>query len=246
MKYKVFKIKITDKCNRQCYFCIFNSNSCEMSSEQFKFIIDLLHNDKDIDFDKLHINGGEPLIHHSFVEMSQYAKELYPDKIFVLGTNAIPLDNNPELLSFVCKNYQEIVIGCDDEHQNIDILFRVIPRIRELSEDITIVINSVIEYTSQSTFKKIEELKDKYEIITVCNHICHIKKGLPINKLTRGVCKNKNSVLLIQENGDFYRCFNCSVPDDKEGNIFDKDFLLKVKKCNTGYYSYCPWCTHYE
>lgn len=105
----------------------------------------------------------------------------------------------------------------------------------------------VIEkYTSQSTFKKIEELKDKYEIITVCNHICHIKKGLPINKLTRGVCKNKNSVLLIQENGDFYRCFNCSVPDDKEGNIFDKDFLLKVKKCNTGYYSYCPWCTHYE
>ena len=242
MEYFTLKIKITDKCNRKCEFCVFNNNSRDMTLDELKRVVEIV---KDVRFSKLHINGGEPLVHKNFLEITEYTKKRFPDKTFVLGTNAVLLDGNENLLTFVRDNYKEICIGCDDEHKNIDVLERVIPILKQ-REDIVVVVNSLIEYTSEDTFERINALKNKYGIIAVCNNVYHTKKGAPVNNLRKGLCKKQNSVIMIQENGDFYRCFNCCIPDDKEGSVYDPNFLSYIEQPRKTHFSVCPWCKCYE
>lgn len=54
MKYDIVKVKITNRCNRKCKFCVFNNNDIDLTLEKFKEMIQII---KNIDFDKFHING---------------------------------------------------------------------------------------------------------------------------------------------------------------------------------------------
>lgn len=242
MRYEKIKIKITDRCNRNCKYCVFNNHSIDLSFNSFK---QMLHSIQNIEFEKFHINGGEPLLNSSFIEMVNYAKQFFPDKIFVLGTNGVGLNTNYELLRYIKENFDEICIGCDDEHRNIDIVEEIVPFLCSNS-NITIILNSLIEYTSESTKKRCEKLSELWNVICVQNHVYHTKSGKPINNLRKGLCSNQNKVLMIQENGDYYRCFNCAIPDDAEGNIFSPDFISQISNPRTTHFSYCPWCKCYE
>lgn len=54
MKYDVVKVKITNRCNRNCSFCVFNNNDKDLDVEEFKKMTDII---KNIEFEKFHING---------------------------------------------------------------------------------------------------------------------------------------------------------------------------------------------
>lgn len=242
MRFEKVKIKITDRCDRNCRFCVFNNQSIDLSLEQFK---KMLHVIKPLDFGKLHINGGEPLLNPTFKEMILYAREVFPDKIFVLGSNLVRLERRKDLIVFIRDYFQEICIGCDLEHRNIDIVEKVVPILCK-NKNMTIVLNSIIEYTDEAFKARVEELHKRWNVICVKNHIYHTKSGKPINSLSKGLCANQNKVLMIQENGDYYRCFNCAIPDDKEGNIFGSDFSDNICRPRTTHFSFCPWCKGYE
>ncbi len=247
MKYDVVKIKITNACNRGCVFCVFNGNGNErevMSYERFVAIIKKL---KKLEFDKLHINGGEPLMHPDYKRMIMYIKDELPDKKIVLGTNAIILENNPELLEFVKTYSEEVCIGCDTEHNNIDAIEKVVPNLLDGS-NVLVVINSLIEYMSNDYERRLKAVKEQYgnRVILVNNHVYHTRQGKPINKLA-GLCKQDNKrFLMIQENGLCYRCFNCEVPYDSEFSVFDEDFYTKVQTARDKHYRFCGWCPLYQ
>lgn len=213
-----------------------------MTLSEFRYVLDIL---KNLSFQKLHINGGEPLVHKEFREMTLCAKERFPEKILVLGTNLVLLEGREDIIRFVRKHYNEVLIGCDDEHNNIDALERVIPLLKQ-NEDLVVVINSLVEYTCEDVFKRIDRLKEQFGIIAVRNYVYHNRTGPAVNNLKKGLCAKQNTVILIQENGDFYRCFNCAVPDDREGNVFDPTFLDLVNSPRKNHFLYCPWCKCYE
>ncbi len=190
---------------------------------------------------------GEPLVNKDFCEIVKYSKEIFPDKIFVLGTNAVLLRNNNHLIEFIKENFNEICIGCDLEHKNIEILREVIPKLCE-NRNITVVINSILEYSTKELLEELKNMKKNYNnIILVTNHVYHTCKDNPINKLNTKLCKQSNrKFLLVQENGDIYRCFNCCVPEDKEANIFNDNFYEIINKERTKHYKFCAWCSNYE
>lgn len=246
MNYDILKVKITNRCNRDCCFCVFNSieTGYDLSFEKYKIIIEKL---KKLHFYKFHINGGEPLIHPQFVEMTKYAKEAFPNVKMVLGTNAILL-NNADIINFVSDYYDEICIGCDLEHKNIEYVEKAVPQILNRNNNIKIIINSIIEYANSTFFERLDALKGRFkeQIILVNNNVYHVKEGKPINQLTNLCVNNSSSNLLIQENGQCYRCFNCEVPADREFNIFDSDFDTKVQQRHMKHYKYCAWCKLYK
>lgn len=246
MKYKIVKVKITNKCNRSCCFCVFNDmeTGYNLPFEKYEIIIEKL---KKIEFQKFHINGGEPLLNPKFIEMTKCAKENFQDVKMVLGTNTILLDNQ-ELINFVSHYYDEICIGCDLEHKNIEYVERVVPQILSRNKDIKIIINSLVEYTDFAFLERLDSLKERFDnqIILVRNNVYHIRKGMPINKLS-GLCvNNASNNLMIQENGECYRCFNSEVPADSEFNVFEDDFETNVHQRHLTHYQYCAWCKQYR
>lgn len=246
MKYNILKVKITNRCNRDCYFCVFNSieTGYDLSFEEYKIIIEKL---KKLQFNKFHINGGEPLIHPQFMEMTKYAKEAFHNVKMVLGTNAILL-HNVDIINFVSDYYDEICIGCDLEHKNIEYVEKVVPQIINRNKKIKIIINSIIEYTNSAFSERLDKLKERFsdQMILVNNNVYHVKEGKPINQLTSLCVHNTSSNLLIQENGECYRCFNSEVPEDREFNIFDSDFETNVHQRHMTHYKYCAWCKAYK
>lgn len=246
MRYDIIKIKITNRCNRKCSFCVFNdsqNDSSDLSFEKFSIMIDKI---KNIQFDKFHINGGEPLLHPDFIQMTKYARETLINNKMVLGTNAILLES-PMMVDFIKEYFDEICIGCDTEHENIEYVEKVVPLLLE-SKKMLVIINSIIEHTDSSYFDKLEKLKSTFgdRIILARNNVYHVRQGKPIHQLN-GLCKyNSSKVLLIQENGLCYRCFNCEVPYDHEFNIFDDDFNTKVRERHNAHYRFCAWCPSYQ
>lgn len=114
MKYDVVKVKITNRCNRSCSFCVFNNNDKDLDVKEFKRMTDIIKISNLKNFISM---DGEPLVNKDFCEIVKYSKEIFPDKIFVLGTNAVLLRNNNHLIEFIKENFNEICIGCDLEHK---------------------------------------------------------------------------------------------------------------------------------
>ncbi|BFO14029.1 hypothetical protein SHKM778_04170 [Streptomyces sp. KM77-8] len=104
-----------------------------------------------IPFQQLHINGGEPTVHRDFPALSDAARTRLPGKVMVLGTNAITLARNKRIMDATLRSYDQVLIGCDDEHENYDEVHAVVPRLREAGK--TVVINSVLEGISSPALR---------------------------------------------------------------------------------------------
>ena len=74
----------------------------------------------------------------------------------------------------------------------------------------------------------------------------HIEDKDRIHKLTKLCNQNGKRVLMIDEEGNVYRCFNSKVPDDIEFNIFDDDAISKANVPRKVHYKYCPYCPLYD
>ena len=243
----VVKIKITNRCDRGCAFCVFHeppTQSTDLPLLAFTEMVDIL---RLVPFQRLHINGGEPLLHRDFITMTELAEERLEPAIMVLGTNALTLQQEPVLAAFVRNHYDEICIGCDNEHRNIDAVEAVVPYLLDSSQTL-VVINSIMEYSDRPLLDRLDRLKARTpeRIILVRNHVYHEVSDQPIHKL-QGLCEQEGKrYLMIQENGSCYRCFNAMVPDDSEFCIWDKDFYEKLAADRTVHYKFCPWCGRYD
>jgi cyclic pyranopterin phosphate synthase len=239
---KTAKIKITTKCNRSCDFCIFadGAQGENMPLDLFTTILDRLAT---IPFRQLHINGGEPTVHRDFPHLSRLARTRLPDKILVLGTNAITLARNERLLRATLACYDQILIGCDDEHGNYDEVHAVVPVLRAAGK--TVVVNSVLEGISDDRLTQLADLCAAHGAIHVTNHVHHIDVGQPANEL-RGLCaRYLDQHLMIEPDGSCYRCFNAMAKDDSEFTIWDDDFAAKVFAPRRHHYRFCGKCHEY-
>lgn len=240
---KTAKIKITTKCNRHCDFCIFaeGGQGENMPLETFRQVLDRLGQ---IPFRQLHINGGEPTVHRDFSELSGLARDRFPDQIMVLGSNAITLARNERLLQTTLAHYDQVLIGCDEEHDNYDEVSAVVPVLREAGK--TVVINSVLEAIAADRLSQLAALCDEYGAIHVTNHVHHIDVGQPANDLG-GLCdRNVDQHLMIEVDGDCYRCFNAMAKNDSEFTVWDDDFAAKVFAPRRKHYDFCLKCHEYR
>jgi len=240
---KTAKIKITTKCNRYCDFCIFaeGGQGVNMSLDTFQTILDRLEG---LPFRQLHINGGEPTVHRDFAELSGLARARFPDRVMVLGTNAITLARNARLLDATLAHYDRVLIGCDDEHGNYDEVLATIPVLRTAGK--TVVVNSVLEAIDEAWLTRLADLCAEQEAIHVTNHVHHIDVGQPPNEL-RGLCDlYLDQHLMIDVDGSCYRCFNAMAKYDSEFSVWDEDFAEKVFAPRTAHYRFCLKCHEYR
>lgn len=109
--------EITNRCNYNCKYCIFNSNSNlkELTLKECKKVIDeLLEND----FNYIKFTGGEPFIRSDFIDILEYAN----NKIqFDISTNASLInDEHIKRLKNLNINFLHISIdGLEAEHDFI-------------------------------------------------------------------------------------------------------------------------------
>lgn len=240
---KTAKIKITTKCNRHCDFCIFaeGGQGVNMSLDTFQTVLDRLDR---IPFKQLHINGGEPTVHRDFAELSRLARERFADRVMVLGTNAITLARNTRLLEATLAHYDQVLIGCDDEHGNYEEVVATVPVLRAAGK--TVVLNSVLEAIEDAWLTRLAELCREHGAIHVTNHVHHIDVGQPPNKLG-GLCDlYLDQHLMIEVDGSCYRCFNAMAKYDSEFSVWDKDFAEKVFAPRTTHYRFCLKCHEYR
>jgi cyclic pyranopterin phosphate synthase len=240
---KTAKVKITTKCNRACDFCIFadGKDGTNMSFELFEAVLDRLSS---INFLQLHINGGEPTVHRQFTEISVAARQRLAGRSMVLGTNAITIARNRRLMDVVLENYDEVLIGSDDEHQNFAEVAAVLPTLTAAGK--TAVVNSVIEGIDPNRLAWLSDLCSTHGAIHVVNHIHHLDRGQPANQM-RGLClRNRDQHLMIQEDGSCYRCFNAMSRVDSEFNIWDPDFATKLFADRLDHYAFCARCHEYQ
>jgi len=236
------KIKITTKCNRDCDFCIFaaRNQGVNMPHATFHAILERLAT---IPYRQLHINGGEPTVHKDFVAFSHDARAAAVGRVMVLGTNAITIARNQRLLDAVLACYDQVLIGCDDEHHNYEHVERVVPVLRAHGK--TVVVNSVLEGISGDRLRWLAELCQAHGAIHVTNHVHHIDVGQPANTL-RGLClRNRDRHLMIAEDGSCYRCFNAMATVDSEFSVWDDNFADKLFADRTDHYQFCAKCHEY-
>lgn len=236
------KIKITTKCNRDCDFCIFAARNQGMNMPRATFHA-ILERLATIPYRQLHINGGEPTVHKDFVAFSHDARAAAIGRVMVLGTNAITIARNQRLLDTVFSCYDQVLIGCDDEHYNYEHVERVVPVLRAHGK--TVVVNSVLEGISADRLGWLAELCQAHGAIHVTNHVHHIDVGQPVNPL-RGLClRNRDRHLMIAEDGSCYRCFNAMAAVDSEFSIWDDNFAGKLFADRTDHYQFCAKCHEY-
>lgn len=237
------KIKITTKCNRSCNYCIFaaGGRGDNMSMEVFVSIIEKLST---IEYEQLHINGGEPTMHKQFSEISRVARNAAFNRTLVLGTNAVTISRSRRVMDVVIASYDQVLIGSDDEHHNFDAVSIALPLLRAAGK--TVVVNSVIEGSTSQQLDRLSALCARHDAVHVRNHVHHIDVGQPRNLLD-GVCvRNRDKHLMIREDGSCYRCFNAMSNVDSEFSIWDSDFAENVFLPRDRHYAFCVYCHEYE
>ncbi len=102
---------ITNLCNLRCFYCEdFSADKnhlykpYELSTDQVKEILRILRKK----FDYIYITGGEPYVRGDLEELVVYMKEIGFKRIS-LNTNALTLDQKPEIL----KHVRDLVISID-------------------------------------------------------------------------------------------------------------------------------------
>ena len=239
---KTAKVKVTTKCNRACDFCIF-ADANRGTNMPFALFMDVLSRLSSINFSQLHINGGEPTVHRDFSRISVEGRRATNGRVMVLGTNATTIARNARLMDVVLENYDQILIGSDDEHQNFEELAVAVPIL--VGSGKTVVVNTVIEGVTPERLAWLAGLCNEHGAIHVVNHVHHLDVGQPANDL-RGLClRNEDQHLMIQEDGSCYRCFNAMAEVDSEFSIWDPHFVAKLFAPRRSHYSFCLRCHEY-
>lgn len=246
---KTIKIKITNYCMNSCTFCIFHKRNSKLNIDNIVKIFSVVPNDWK---GQILINGGEPTLHVDFIKMSEYIRKLYPENRLGLGTNLRLFEKSSkrieEIFNAITELYDLFQIGCDLEHNNIDIVEKLVPVLRNKNKDV--YINCLKDFSNEQIDKKLLMLDERYGSLTkfssVFNHNENITEH---NKNKKQLCKKRQRDILIDADGEIYFCFQQSF-ETSLGNIknLSQNKLYSVFFETTIDYSYnaCYKCSFYE
>lgn len=242
------KIKINGVCVNSCTFCPFHSDPRRLEVKDIAYFFDMIEKPK---FCSIDINGGEPTIHPHFLEICAFLKERFKGRVaLTLGTNLIPISwsrgKYPKIYRTVLETYDDIAVGCDDEHKNIHLLERMAPEI--ISAGPRLNVNVVRAYCSDETLQRILAVKDKWGIRVSFSDLHHSYEQRPAVNDVSTPCRRRVRRLLLNCNGDAFFCwhqefetpiFNLFTVTRKELNYYLDDYDPKP-------YRFCLCCENYS
>jgi len=246
-KLEKIKFKINNTCMNECSFCQFNNNPEKLYVKDLNDFFNKISKNNFIKFRRIIINGGEPTIHPEFLDISKYLKDRFEgNKIIQLGSNLklfeISNKNTQKRLEAIFETYQKVSIGCDDEHQNIDIVEKLIPEFYR--RRIKININSINGYYSNKTMHRLLNLKKKYGVNLMFSPLAHYWEDKPFLG-NPGLCRDRRRDFLVNCNGDAFFCyqqelmkpvFNIHCIDQKVLNYYLFEYIPSKK------YNFCMNC----
>ena len=242
------KIKINGKCVNNCVYCLFNQTNELLQVDDIAYFLGII---KETNYYRIVINGGEPTIHPNYLSIIEFLKTLTENVKLEIGTNMIPFTfkkyKTERYFEKTLDVFSRFQIGCDDEHNNIDIVEHFMPKLIEQNKKVAL--NAINGFYSDKTKYRLEKLKEKYGITLYFSDLAHdYKQNRLLNKLDF-LCKFKESEFLLNSNGDGYFCYQ----QEFESPLFNlfKDLDYKIEdiinnKTIDKPYKFCEHCSKYK
>lgn len=242
------KIKINGKCVNNCVYCLFNQTNELLQVDDIAYFLDII---KETNYYRIVINGGEPTIHPNYLSIIEFLKTSTESVKLEIGTNMIPFtfkkyktDRYFEKTLDVFSRFQ---IGCDDEHDNIDIVEYFMPTLIEHNKKVAL--NAINGFYTEKTKCRLENLKEKYGITLYFSDLAHdYKQNRPLNTMD-SLCKFRESEFLLNSNGDGYFCYQQEFESPLFNLFKDKDDKIKDLMNNKTIdkpYKFCEHCSKYK
>ncbi|MFQ5571523.1 MAG: radical SAM protein [Rhodothermales bacterium] len=242
------KFKINGLCTNRCVFCPFHSDPHKLEVEDLAHFFDMIDKPR---YRRIDINGGEPTIHPRFLKICDFLKERFKGRAALhLGTNLIPFGRRNEKFSrmfdVVLDTFDMISVGCDDEHNNIDMLEQFGPEI--VKAGCLLSVNVMKDYCSEDTRARILALKERLGINVTFSAVHHFYEERPKLNDTRIPCNRQVHEFMMNSDGNAYYCFH----QEFEKPLFN---LFTVSKEEVNYYldeyepepyRFCAYCPLYK
>lgn len=247
MKISSIKFKINGRCVNKCSFCCFHSDPDLLEVED---IADFYNKIENPGFKYIIINGGEPTIHPRFLNICEFLKNKFKnDYHLILGTNLIPWTwtkgRYSNLQEVILETFDQIDVGCDDEHHNIDFLERYAPIITDAG--LVLTVNVMKDYCCESTKQRILKLGDDHNFNITFSEVCHYYENKTVTNTVLKPCKNRAKHLLINCNGDAFFCYIQEM-ENPVFNIYkvnEEEIKFYLNKYKPEPYHFCYCCPYY-
>ena len=242
------KIKINNQCINQCSYCLFNGSNDKLRLSDIDYFLNIIQG---VDYYRIIINGGEPLIHPDYLAIIDNLASYRNQVRLELGTNLIPFTYHKyirqEYLEKTINTFSRFQIGCDDEHKNIDIVERFVPILVRNNREVAI--NSINGFYSEKTRSRLEKLKNEFGITLYYSELAHEYKAREKRNTELSLCRFRHCELLLNSNGDGFFCYQQEF-ESPLFNIF-KDKSSKILRAITtdeiGYpFKFCTYCAKYK
>jgi organic radical activating enzyme len=243
------KLKINGLCVNDCVFCPFHDDPSRLEVHDLEFFFDNLRSNP---ARTVFVNGGEPTIHPGFEPICDFLRDRFSGRIHLgLGTNLIPTTyataRAGRLLPSIVDTFDEVEVGCDDEHHNIDVVERLAPEL--INAGLVFKVNVVADYCSAETRHRLLRLRDSLPVRVNFSAQHHDYRALPkINDLAVP-CRHRQRVLVLGCNGDAFFC----AAQEMEEPLFNLHTVAAdridhyVHRHDPGpSYRFCGHCARYE
>ena len=243
------KLKINGLCVNDCVFCPFHDDPSRLEVRDLERFFDNLRSNP---ARTVFVNGGEPTIHPGFEAICGFLRERFSGRIHLgLGTNLIPTTYGTaragHLLSSIIDTFDQVEVGCDDEHRNIDVVERLAPEL--IGAGLVFKVNVVADYCSAETRRRLLGLRDSLPVRLTFSALHHDYRNLPrINELG-APCRHRQRVLVLDCSGDAFFC----AAQEMEQPLFNLHTVAAdridhyVRRHDPGpFYRFCGHCARYE
>lgn len=242
------KLKINGRCVNKCSYCKFHDDPSLLEVRDIEKFFEILGHQS---FAGLIINGGEPTIHPRFMDICDFLSDHFTGKVLLrLGTNLIPLARSSEryqnIYKKVLSTFDHLDVGCDDEHNNIDVLESLAPDITR--QGLSITVNVVNGYCSEQTLGRIKAVECLPGITVNLSNVYSTYEGRRVRNSVLAPCRHRFRNFVMDCNGNTFFCyqqeyekplFNCfSVKRD--------EMLYFMNYYDPGIFKFCSYCDLYE
>jgi len=212
---RTIKVKINGRCMNACRFCTFHGRKERLEWEHVERVLRAAPGDWR---GQLLINGGEPTLHPRFVSIARRLGALRPRLRVGLGTNLRLFermasgrqvsDRVIERWTALCSCFDLVQIGCDDEHRNLRVVRRLVPRLRE--QGVEVYLNCLLEAASEQIRSSLRTLDRQTGSITRFGHVTPRGEARPSGPVSSapGLCVKRRRELLVDCDGALFFCFN--------------------------------------
>lgn len=202
------KLKINGACMNRCSFCRFHGRPERLTCDEVARVVGTLPEGWR---GQVLINGGEPTLHPDFEAISRLLKDRWPHLRRGVGTNLRLFERQSTRAARAWQSvldcYDLVQIGCDDAHHNIDIVERLVPRLRDAG--LEVYINSLRGQVGERTSMRLQRLDASTGSTTRLSPVFdHNSPRAPHPEASRGLCAKRRREVLVDCDGKIYFCFH--------------------------------------